>query len=134
MSSRIGEAIKIVDSQNLAPDGFAAELSKCLGLLPFKVNTEIPICVEEHNVNSRDLAWNGVEYGEELQMTITLFARDIDANVRYNRMNYWLFITLHELAHIYYRQQDPESVLHNLEDECNRIAYDTLQVYKEKYG
>lgn len=126
--------VKVVDPRNLAPDGFAGELSKCLGLLPFKVDTEIPICVEEHNVDSRALAWNGVDYrGEKLQMAIKLFARDIDANVKYNRMNYWLLIALHELAHIYYRHQRPESVLDDLENECNTIAHDTLQVYKQKY-
>ena len=126
--------VKVIDPRNLTPDRFAGELCKCLDLLPFKLDGEIPIYVEEHNVDSNALAWNGVDYfGEELQMAITLFAGDINAKVQYNRINYWLFITLHELAHIHYRKQRPEAVLDDLEDECNTIAHDTLQVYKQRH-
>ena len=125
---------KVIDPKNLAPGRFAEELYKCLDLLPFKLGDEIPILVEEHNIDSDALAWNGVDfYGEELQMVIKLFAGDIDARVKYNRLNYWLFITLHEFAHIHYRQQRPESVLDDLEDECNTIAHDILQVYKQAH-
>ena len=128
--------IKVIDDKNLAPDGFARELSKCFALLPFKLDKEIPVYVEEQNTDTDgSAAWSGAKYcGEEIiPMAITLFARDIDANVQYNRINYWLFITLHELAHIYYRQQRPEAVCEGIEDECNRVAHDTLQVYKNKH-
>jgi len=126
--------MKVVDPGNLAPDGFEAELSKCWDLLSFEVGAENEIWVEEHNITSEGLAWNGAEYhGGELRMGITLFARDIDANVRYGRMNYWLLIALHELAHVYYRQQMPEAALLDLGNECDTIAHNTLRVYKEKY-
>ena len=126
--------VKVVDPKNLAPDRFVGELSKCLDLLPFKLDDEIAIYVEEHNVDSNALAWNGVDYrGAELQMAIKLFARDIYANVQHNRINYWLFITLHEFAHVHYRQQRPEAALDDLEDECDTIAHDTLQAYKQKH-
>ena len=126
--------VRAVDHKNLAPPKFVAELSKCLALLPFELDEEIAVYVEEHNPSSEALAWNSVDYrGEQLEMVITLYARDIDANVRYNRLNYWLFITLHELAHIWYRRQTPEAALSDNEDECNRIAHETLQAYKERY-
>lgn len=124
--------VKVVDRKNLAPARFTAELSKCFPLLPFRFDREIPIYVEERNVESEAPAWNGVDYhAEELQMVIKLFAEDIDARVEHHRLNYWLFITLHELTHVYYRQQRPETVLCDLEDECNMIAHDTLQAYKD---
>jgi len=126
--------MKVVDPNNLAPDRFVGELSECLEFLPFKVDDGIPIYVEEHNVSSNALAWNGVDYrGAELQMVVKLFAGDIDARVQYNRINYWLFITLHELAHIHYRQQRPEAALDDSEDECNTIAHDSLKAYKQKH-
>jgi len=128
--------IKVIDDKNLAPDGFARELSKCFALLPFKLDEEIPVYVEEHNFDSDGLAWNSAKYSDEgiIPMAITLFGRDIDANVKSDRMSYWLFITLHEFAHIYRRRQRPEVVSSdNEEDECHRIAHDTLQVYKNKH-
>lgn len=134
-SKRVGEMIKVVDDKNLAPDGFARELSKCFALLPFKLDEEIPVYVEEQNTETDGSAWSGAKYcGEEIiPMAITLFARDIDANVQDNRMSYWLFTTLHEFAHIYRRRQRPEVVSSdNEEDECDRIAHDTLQVYKKQ--
>lgn len=124
--------IKVIDPKNLAPEGFAGELSKCVALLPFKLDEEIPVYVEEHNFDSDGLAWNSAKYCGEgiIPMAITLFGKDIDDRVQHNRMNYWLLITLHEFAHIYYRRQRPEVV--NNEGECTRVAHDTLQVYKNK--
>ena len=125
--------IKVIDDKNLAPHGFARELSNCVALLPFKLDKEIPVYVEEHNFDSDALAWSGAKYcGERIiAMAITLFGKDIDARVQYNRMNYWLLVTLHEFAHTHYRRQRPGVV--NNEDECDKIAHDTLQAYKNKH-
>jgi len=126
--------VSIVDPNNLAPKELATELDKCLGLLPFEFSHEIIFLVEEHNTESNALAWNGVDYWMgKPQMAVKLFARDIDAEVKYNRINYWLFIALHELIHIHYRHQQPASVLDDLEGKCNAVAHDILQAYKQRY-
>ncbi len=126
--------VKVVDPNNLAPKGFEAQLLMCLEFLPFNLDMVIPICVEERNVESNGSAWNCVDYyNGKLQMVIKLYSKEIYANVKYNRMNYWLFIALHELAHIYYRKEQPESVLYDSERECNTIAHNTLHEYKQRY-
>jgi len=133
--------VVIIDDKNLAPEGFAPELSKCIPFLPFKLDEEIPVHVEEQNPKRDGLAWNCAKYTDEgiTPMAVTLSARDIDANVKYNRMNYWLFITLHQLAYIYFRRQRPEIAFEQLifktktiDDECRVIAHDTLRIYKNK--
>jgi hypothetical protein len=127
--------MQVIDPNNLAPDRFVQELNKCLECLPFKIDESIPIIIEKHNTKSDALAWNGIDISSaELRMVIKLFSSDIDARVQYNRLNYWLFVILHELAHINFREQRPESVLDNLEGECNTIAHETLQAYKQKHN
>lgn len=123
--------VTLLDSDNLAPKGFREALEISLRCLPFAVDSNIPILVEKRNLQSDGLANNGAEQvGKDICMVIKLFAYDIDANVKYNRLNYWLLITLHEYAHVHFRSISPESVLFDMEQQCTDIAHIALQKYK----
>ena len=124
--------VTLFDSENLAPKGFRKALEICLGVLPFAVDPAIPIYVEKRNIQFDGLANNGAEcVGKDIRMVIRLFADNIDANVKYNRLNYWLLITMHEYTHIYFRDISPESVLFDMEQQCTDIAHNALQKYKK---
>lgn len=125
--------VVIVDRYNSAPPGFCTALNECLKYISFQVDTDVPIYIDRTNKETSGLAWNGTDLVDgEFRMIIKLFADDIDANVQFNRMNYWLFITLHEFAHLYYRGIDPQNAALDMEDQCSILAHEAIQRYKER--
>ena len=123
----------VIDPCNLAPSGFQSALSECLESVSFEVDTSVPIYIDRTNLETSGLAWNGVESVDgQFQMIIKLFADDIEANVRYNRLHYWLFITIHEFAHIYFREINPQNAICDMEDECSTLGHEAIQKYKSR--
>jgi hypothetical protein len=123
----------VIDQNNLAPAGFQTALSECLEFLSFEVDTNVPIYIDRINLETSGLAWNGVEFvNGQFQMIIKLFADGIEANVRYNRLHYWLFVTIHEFAHIYFREISPQNAICDMEDKCSTLAHEAIQRYKSR--
>ncbi len=121
--------ITVIDSSNLSPKNFAIAINECMDFLPVKVTREFKICIKDRNNRSKALGYEEAVLLED-SLIITLFGKDIDDYYKHrNRLEQWLFVTLHEIAHIYFSEQSPKQ--YESEEECHQIARDTLKAYKK---
>ncbi len=122
--------IDVEDRLKLSPLEFKAALKECFSLLPFKLVKPVKVIVQQHQdkIASPD---KQVSLGFGDVWTVNLYAEGLNAAAPYNKLYFWLFATLSELAHVHRMERIPAS--RGNDDECKKIAQETLQRYKEDW-